>query len=174
MIVAGVSGSAVADTSAFGSIVYPLMKQKYNPEKSAALFIAAGCIGPIIPPSIPMILYGVIGNVSIVQLFLGGIIPSVIIGIGLMIGWFFHSKKMNYKLEGKFNFKHIIRSTINSFWALILPGIILGIFTPTVAGVIAVVFAFVVSFFFYKELKLKDLSKIFVQAARTTAVVMLV
>jgi tripartite ATP-independent transporter DctM subunit len=179
MIFAGVSGSAVADTSAIGSMVYPVMKERYDPEKSAALFTAAGCIGPIIPPSIPMILFGVIANVSIVKLFLGGIIPGVLIGIGLMIGWYFHSKKMNYPSEGKFDVSKVFKSLVASFWALILPGIILGgivfgIFTPTEAGVIAVVYAFVVSFFIYRELHLKDLPKIFAASARITAVVMLV
>src|SRR4030042_6177862 len=179
MIFAGVSGSAVADTSAIGSMVYPMMKERYNPEKSAALFTAAGCIGPIIPPSIPIIIYGVTANVSIVSLFLGGIVPGVIIGLGLMVGWFFHSKKMNYKSEEKFSIKKILKCTIDSIWALILPGIILGgivfgIFTPTEAGVIAVVYAFIVSFFIYRELKLKDLPKILANSARITAVVLLV
>ncbi|HUL00678.1 MAG TPA: TRAP transporter large permease [Nitrospirota bacterium] len=179
MIFAGVSGSAVADTSAIGSMVYPVMKERYNPEKSAALFTAAGCIGPIIPPSIPMILFGVIANVSIVKLFLGGIIPGILIGIGLMIGWYFHSKKMNYPSEGKFNAKKALKSLIDSIWALILPGIILGgivfgIFTPTEAGVIAAVYAFITAFFIYRELKLKDMPRILVLSARITAVVMLV
>lgn len=179
MIFAGVSGSAVADTSAIGSMVYPMMKERYNPEKSAALFTAAGCIGPIIPPSIPMIIYGVCANVSIVSLFLGGMIPGVIIGLGLMIGWFFHSKKMNYESMEKFSIMKVLKCTVDSIWALILPGIILGgivfgIFTPTEAGVIAVVYAFIVSFFIYRELKLKDLPKILANSARITAVVLLV
>ena len=179
MIFAGVSGSAVADTSAIGAMVYPMMKNRYNPDKSAALFTAAGCIGPIIPPSIPMIIYGVIANVSIVKLFLGGIIPGVMIGLGLMIGWYFHSKKMNYISEEKFSLKKVLKSTIDSIWALILPGIILGgivfgVFTPTEAGVIAVVYSFIASFFIYKELKLKDLPKILAHSSRTTAVVLLI
>lgn len=179
MIFAGVSGSAVADTSAIGSMVYPMMKERYNPEKGAALFTAAGCIGPIIPPSIPMIIYGVTANVSIVSLFLGGIVPGVLIGLGLMIGWFFHSKKMNYKSEANFSIIKMLKCTIDSIWALILPsiilgGIVFGVFTPTEAGVIAVVYAFIVSFFIYRELKLKDLPKILTNSARITAVVLLV
>jgi tripartite ATP-independent transporter DctM subunit len=180
MLFAGVSGSAVADTSAIGSILYPIMKAEgYDNKKSTALFSAAGCIGPIIPPSIPMILYGVIANVSIVKLFMGGIIPGVLIGIGLMIGWYFHARKKNYRAEGKFNLREVVKSAISAFWALLLPGIILGgiifgIYTPTEAAVIAVVYAFFVSFFIYKELKLSDLPKILVNSAKSTAVVMLV
>jgi TRAP-type transport system large permease protein len=180
MIFAGVSGSAVADTSAIGSILYPIMKEEgYSPEKSAALFTSAGCIGPIIPPSIPMIIYGVAANVSIVKLFLGGIIPGMLIGLGLMTGWYIHTKKKGYKVAGKFSISKIAKATVDAFWALILPGIILGgiifgICTPTEAAVIAVVYAFFVSFFIYRELKLKDLPKVFVTAAKFTAIVLLV
>jgi tripartite ATP-independent transporter DctM subunit len=180
MLFAGVSGSAVADTSAIGSILYPLMRDEgYDKKKSAALFSAAGCIGPIIPPSIPMIIYGVIANVSIVRLFLGGIIPGVLIGLGLMVGWYLHARKKNYKVEGKFSVRIVAKAALDAFWALLLPGIILGgiifgIYTPTEAAVIAVVYAFAVSFFIYRELKLSDLPKIFVGAAKSTAVVMMV
>ncbi len=180
MLFAGVSGSAVADTSAIGSILYPIMKAEgYDSKKSTALFSAAGCIGPIIPPSIPMILYGVIANVSIVKLFMGGIVPGILIGIGLMIVWYFHARKKHYKTEGKFNLREVVKSAISAFWALLLPGIILGgiifgIYTPTEAAVIAVVYAFIVSMFIYRELKLSDLPKLFVNSAKSTAVVMLV
>ena len=180
MLFAGVSGSAVADTSAIGSILYPIMRDEgYDPKKSTALFCASGCIGPIIPPSIPMIIYGVIANVSIVKLFLGGIIPGILIGFGLMIGWFIHTRGKNYKADGKFSVKKVISATVEAFWALLLPaiilgGIIFGIYTPTEAAVIAVVYAFLVSFVIYKELRLSDLPKIFIGAAKSTAVVMMV
>lgn len=181
MLFAGVSGSAVADTSAMGSLLYPVMEREgYDKDKSAALFCAAGTIGPIIPPSIPMILFGVIANVSIIDLFLGGIIPGILIGVGLMIGWFVHvHRHPNYKVTTKFVLKNVFKSAIDAFWALLLPliilgGIVGGIYTPTEAAVIAVVYAFLVSFFIYKDLKLSMLPELFVKTARATSVVMLV
>ncbi len=180
MLFAGVSGSAVADTSAMGSLLYPVMKSEgYKEDKSAALFSAAGTIGPVIPPSIPMIIFGVIANVSIVQLFLGGIIPGVLIGFGLMIGWYIHSRKAGYKAEGRFSLKKVIKSGFEAFWALLLPliilgGIISGIYTPTEAAVIAVVYAFFVSLFIYRELDLKKIPALLVSTARMTSVVLLV
>ncbi|OHE69747.1 MAG: L-dehydroascorbate transporter large permease subunit [Treponema sp. RIFOXYC1_FULL_61_9] len=180
MLFAGVSGSAVADTSAIGSILYPVMKREgYDEKRSAALFAAAGTIGPIIPPSIPMIIFGVMANVSIIKLFLGGIIPGVLIGIGLMIGWFVHAKKAGYKADSKFSFKVLLSAGFDAFWAMLLPviilgGIITGIYTPTEAAVIAVVYAFFVGLFIYRELKLSMLPELLVNSAKSTAVVMLV
>ena len=105
MLISGVSGSAVADASAIGSLLYPVMKKEgYDPEKAAALFAAATTNGPIIPPSIPMVVFGVIANVSIIRLFIGGIIPGLILGVGLMIGWWLHVRgKKRYHVEGKFS-----------------------------------------------------------------------
>ncbi len=180
MLFAGVSGSAVADTASIGSMLIPIMEEEgLDKEQSAAITIASSVIGPIIPPSIPMIIFGVIGNVSIIRLFLGGIIPGILIGLGLMIGWYFHTRKRNYRAEGRFSIVGVFRAMFDAFWALVLPGIILGgiifgVFTPTEAGVIAVVYAFFVSLFIYKELKLKDLPRLFVATARNTSIVMLV
>ena len=180
MIFSGVSGSAVADTSAIGSTILPVMeKEGYDKRKSTALICAAGCIGPIIPPSIPMILFGVIGGVSIVKLFVGGIIPGILIGVGLMFVWYLHARKNNYATDGEFQWANVRSSAKSASWALLLPviimgGILSGICTPTEAAVVAVVYAFIVSLFIYKELDLRRMPGILVKAGKSTAIVLLV
>lgn len=180
MIFAGVSGTAVADTSAIGSIMLPVMeKEGYHKGKSTALICAAGCIGPIIPPSLPMILYGVIAGVSVTKLFLGGIFPGVVIGLALMVHWYFIARKGEYPVTERASLKELIVATKDAFWALIMPliilgGIVSGIFTPTEAGVIAVVYAFVVSGLIYRELKWKELPRVLVDAAIGTSIVIFV
>ena len=180
MIFAGVSGSAVADTSAIGSILLPIMKKEgYDVPKSTALISASGCIGPIIPPSIPMIIFGVIGGVSIVKLFLGGIIPGILIGVGLMIVWHFHAKKHGYRVGNRVTKAQFIAALKEASWALMLPviilgGIVTGIYTPTEAAVVAVAYAFVIGLFVYRELRISEMPEIFFQAAKATAVVLLV
>jgi tripartite ATP-independent transporter DctM subunit len=181
MLISGVSGSAVADASAIGSILYPVMKKEgYEPAKAAALFASATTNGPIIPPSIPMVIFGVIANVSIIRLFIGGIVPGLILGVGLMIGWYFHVRgKKRYHVEGKFNWIVVIKACWDAFWALLLPviilgGILLGICTATEAAVVSAVYAFIVSVFIYRELKMKDMLTVLVNTCRGTAVVLLV
>jgi tripartite ATP-independent transporter DctM subunit len=181
MLISGVSGSAVADASAIGSLLYPVMKKEgYVPEKAAALFAAATTNGPIIPPSIPMVVFGVIANVSIIRLFIGGIIPGLILGVALMIGWWLHVRgKQRYHVEGKFSAIGVLKACWEAFWALFLPviilgGILLGICTATEAAVVSAVYAFIVSFFIYRELKVKDFLPILVNTVRGTAVVLLV
>jgi len=179
MIFAGVSGSAVADTSAIGSILLPIMdKEGYDKPTSTSLICASGTIGPIIPPSIPMILFGVIGGVSVVKMFLGGIIPGIFIGMGLMTIWYFHARKAGYKADGRSTLREVASAGKSAFWALILPaiilgGIITGIYTPTEAGVVAVVYAFFVGLFAYKELDLKRMPAILTASAKSTAIVLL-
>jgi tripartite ATP-independent transporter DctM subunit len=181
MLISGVSGSAVADASAIGSLLYPVMKKEgYEPEKAAALFAAATTNGPIIPPSIPMVVFGVIANVSIIRLFIGGIIPGLILGVALMIGWWLHVRgKQRYHVEGKFSAIGVLKACWEAFWALFLPviilgGILLGICTATEAAIVSAVYAFIVSFFIYRELKMKDMLGILVNTVRGTAVVLLV
>lgn len=181
MLISGVSGSAVADTSAIGSILYPVMKKEgYDPKKAAALFAASTTNGPIIPPSIPMVIFGVIANVSVIRLFIGGVVPGIILGIGLMIGWYLHVRgKDRYHVEGKFSLTSIFKACLDAFWALFLPviilgGILLGICTATEAAVVSAVYAFIVSVFIYRELKMKDMLPVLVNTVRGTAVVLLV
>lgn len=180
MIFAGISGSAVADTTAVGSVVLPIMQESgYDKNKSTAIICSAGCIGPIIPPSTQMIIYGVIAEVSIVQLFLGGIIPGILIGLSLMIMWYFHAKKAGYPVGKRSSVEEMFVATRESIFAITLPLVIIGciitgIATATETAAIAVVYALIVALFIYKEMKIKDWPRIIVNAGRGTAVMMLV
>ncbi len=181
MVFAGVSGSSVADTSAIGSILVPAMKERgYKPGFAAALVACAGTIGAIIPPSMTMIVYGSMANVSIGGLFLGGIIPGILIGVGLMIVIYFYSLSESFpelrRTTGKFVLRKVIQATISVWPALLAPvlvvgGILTGAFTATEAGVVACFYGFFIGFFVYRILKLRDLPKIFIRAAVTTAMV---
>ena len=126
-----------------------------------------------------MIIFGVIAGVSIVKLFLGGIIPGILIGCGLMTVWFFHARKHKYPAGPRASFRQMFRATREAFWALILPliilgGIISGVYTPTEAAVVAVVYAFVIGLFVYRELRFAHIPEILVQAAKSTSIVLLV
>lgn len=180
VIFAGVSGSAAADTAAVGSVMIPAMKKKGYPTGLAATLMAcAGSLGPIIPPSLTMILYATITEVSIGGLFLAGVIPGLLMGLGLMGLTYYYGRKYNLKEEGKPSFVEIKKATREAFWALIMPivvlgGIVTGYFTATEAGVIAVVYAFIVGMFIYKEFTWKDIPRIFVDSAAGTSMVMLI
>lgn len=181
MVFAGVSGSSVADTSAIGSILVPAMKDRgYKPGFAAALVACAGTIGAIIPPSMTMIVYGSMANVSIGGLFLGGIVPGILIGLGLMVVIRLYSLSAAFpelqRTSGKFHFGKVVRATINVWPALLAPilvvgGILTGAFTATEAGVVACFYGFFVGFFIYRILKLRDLPRVFIRAAVTTAMV---
>jgi tripartite ATP-independent transporter DctM subunit len=181
MVFAGISGSSVADTSAIGSILVPAMKDHgYKPGFAAALVACAGTIGAIIPPSMTMIVYGSMANVSIGGLFLGGIVPGVLIGIGLMIVIRIYSLSPAFpelrRTTGKFDLRKVARATVNVWPALLAPiivigGILSGAFTATEAGVVACFYGFLVGFFIYRKLRLRDLPRIFIRAAITTAMV---
>lgn len=179
MLFAGLSGSAVADTSAIGSILIPMMEEEgYDKPFSTAITCASAIIGVIIPPSIPMILVGATANISIVKLFLGGAIPGIIIGFALMTLSYYYAKKRGYPVSKKVSFKEFLGVFKKTIWALFLPfiilgGILSGLFTATEAGAIAAVYAIVISFLFY-GLKPKDYPEILSQAATNTGIVMLV
>ncbi len=179
MFFAGISGAAAADTAAVGAVSIPAMIRKgYAKGFAAAVQAAGGSIGVIIPPSIPMIIFGVVGGVSIGKLFMGGIIPGVLIGGGLMAANFFLSKRAGYGKEPFQGFKKVFVTFFAAFWALLMPAIILGgilggIFTPTEAAVIAVLYGLIVGFGVYRELSISDLPKIFAKAAVSTSTVML-
>jgi C4-dicarboxylate transporter DctM subunit len=162
-----------------GAVSIPAMIRKgYDRGFAAAIQAAGGSIGVIIPPSIPMIIFGVIGGVSIGKMFMGGFVPGFLIGGGLMIASYFLAKKAGYKRDARASVPQIWHNFIEAFWALLMPGIILGgiiggIFTPTEAAVVAAVYGLIVGLFIYRELKIKDLPRVLAKSAVTTSTVML-
>ncbi|MGD9155964.1 MAG: TRAP transporter large permease [Bacillota bacterium] len=180
IIFAGLSGSAVADAAALGAILVPLMvTDGYNASRATGLICSGAIIAPIIPPSVPMIVLGSAVGISISKMFMAGIAPGIILGIALMITWKFIVKKDGYDTVRHYSRAEIKKIAIESIPALIMPlmiifGIRCGIFTPTEAGAFAVVYAFLVCFFWYKELKVRDLTEIMINAAKSTAVVMFI
>lgn len=180
MIMAGVSGSAAADASATGSVLISAMKKDgYSKEYTAAVIAAAATIGPVIPPSIPMVILGILVNVSIGRLFLGGAIPGIVMGLYLIIASYLISRKRNYPAKPRATFRQIVWTFLNSFFALVMPliiilGIILGIVTPTEAGAIAVFYGLLVGLFVYRELKWKEIPRIFKESIKNSSYVMII
>lgn len=160
MFFAAISGSGPATVAAIGGFMIPAMRARnYGGGFASAVAAAAGSIGVIIPPSIPFVLYGVIGGVSVGSMFLAGILPGLMIGLGLMITAYVIAKKRGYAPEQQtsFQFKDVLKAINEAKWALLIPVIILGgiyggVFSPTEAAVIAVVYSLIVGLFVYKEL----------------------
>ena len=180
MIMAGMSGSGTADAAAAGSVLIPAMiKKGYDRAFSAALSGAAAVMGPIIPPSVIMVLYGVIANVSIARLFIGGIVPGIIMGFYLMLVNAFMSRKMKLPKEDKVTFREAVKSTRSAILPLLLPmiiigGILSGVFTPTESAAIASLYAIILSVFVYKTLKIRDLPAIFMEIGLSSGRVLFV
>lgn len=180
MIFAGISGSGAADASAIGSIMIPQLKEKgYSNGFSGAIISAGGAIGPIIPPSLNMIIYASLTGDSVGKMFLGGIIPGIIIGTFLMIMSYLYAKKHNIDGDGQFSLRLIFKTFIDAIWALLVPviivgGIIFGVFTATEAGIVAILYALFCGFFIYKEMTLKNMIEAFYEATSTTGMVMMI
>ena len=178
MFFAAISGSAAATTAAIGSIMIPeMVKRKYDIEYSSAVQAASGSIGVIIPPSIPLVVYGVLTGTSIGALFMGGFFPGILMGLSLMVTAYAIARYRGYKGEKKISVKNVILSFKDSILALLMPIIILGgiyggIFTPTEAAVVAVVYAMVVGVFVYKEINWEIFKQVMVKSTISTAVVM--
>lgn len=179
LIFSGLSGSAVADTAALGAILIPMMVQRgYDVNRSTGIICAVGIIAVVLPPSIPMIIFGVTASVSITRLFMGGIVPGFLMAVGLWLMWRMLYRNTQMAVMEKKTASQRFKAFKDAFWALMLPVVIIvglrgGIFTPTEAGVIAAIYATVISIA-YRSLSFRDLPKVFLNTIRTTGMVMFV
>lgn len=180
MFFAAISGSSPATVAAIGSILIPAMVARgYHKDFAASVQAVSGGLGVIIPPSIPIILFGVTAEVSVGKLFIAGILPGLLVSFSLLLMVFLISKKKDYKGTSSSSMKEKLMAMKEASLALFMPVIILGgiyggIFTPTEAAVVAVVYAFVVGAFVYRELTIKKLIDIFTSSAKTTAIIMVI
>ena len=177
---AGITGAAVADTAALGTILIPGMKKEgYAEDFSAAVTISSSIIGPIIPPSIVMVIYGVTMKISIAALFASGIVPGVLIGLGLMLVAYVISRKKGYGFRERASLKEILFRLKDGLIGLMMPviilgGILSGIFTPTEAAAVAVLYGCIAGLFIFKTLKISDFPAMLKRTAITSAVVLLI
>lgn len=179
MIFAGISGTAVADAASIGGILIPAMiKEGYEPDFSVGVTAASSCIGPIIPPSLPMIMAATLTGLSVSKMFIAGIIPGILMGGGMMIVAYWISRKRNHPKHEKSTVREILRSGREAFWALLMTILILfgitgGFVTPTEAAIVAVIYAIFVGIFVYRELSLKKMVKVIIESSITTASIMI-
>ena len=177
-LLSALSGSAIADAAALTALLLPMMvKAGHDKTRSAGLIAACGVIGPIIPPSIGFVIFGVAANVSISKLFLAGIFPGLLLGASLWLTWWWLTRKEQLAPPPRQSAQQVWVALRRASWALMLPVIILvglrmGVFTPTEAAVVAAVYALFVATVVYRELSIKQLVEVFIASARTTAVVM--
>ena len=178
MLFAGISGTAISDTASMGSIMIPAMKKEgYDTDFSCAVTAASSTVGPIIPPSVPMIIAATLSGLSVGKLFLAGALPGLLLGVGLLLTAYIISKRKNYPKHKRSSLSEVARGFVDTFWALlmtfiILYGIIGGIFTPTEASVIAVVYAMIIGLFVYKKLNLKNIQVVLLDSMKTSASLM--
>lgn len=178
IIMASLSGSAVADTAALAAVLMPMMRKAgYRMDRSAGLIAAGGIIAPVIPPSIGFILFGVIGGVSISKLFMAGIFPGLLMGLALIVTWWIVARNDDVQVAPRVPMAEKLKVTANAFWSYLLAvtiigGMKMGVFTPTEAAVVAVVYALFVGLFIYREIQFKDLYRLILNAAKTSSIVM--
>ena len=175
MLFAGISGTAVAEAASIGAVMIPGMKKEgYPVEFAAALTAAASTVGPIIPPSVPMIIVGALSGVSVGRMFMAGAIPGILLGLGMMIVCYILAVKNNYPRQPWRGWKELWDSFRGAFWALMLTALIVGgmlsgTVTPTETAILACVYAFIVGVFIYKGITLRDVPKIMIDSAITSA-----
>jgi len=180
MFIAAISGSGAATTAAVGASLLPELKErKYDVDFSAALIASAGTIGVVIPPSVPMVLYAVIAGESVAKLFLGGFIPGILMGLGLIFWAIYIAKKRQYPAGRKYTPKEALKKFVSAIWGLMTPvlilgGIFSGIFTPSEAAGIAVAYTVFVAVFVYKALDFKKFYRLVVNAGVTSALIMFI
>jgi tripartite ATP-independent transporter DctM subunit len=181
IIFSGMSGSAIADAAGIGKVIIEMMTKgnRYTPGFAAAITAASATIGPIIPPSIPMVLYSLVSDASIGYLFLGGIIPGLLMGLVLMVMIVYKAKTLNLEAETPVPLRELPQVTLRAFPALMLPVILLfgiygGATTPTEAAAVAAAYALILTAFFYRSLNWKGLYQILLESARSSAAVGLV
>ncbi|MEQ9286323.1 MAG: TRAP transporter large permease [Cyclobacteriaceae bacterium] len=178
MLFAGISGTAVSDTASIGAVMIPAMKKEgYGAGFSCAVTASSSTVGPIIPPSVPMIIAATLSGLSVGRLFLAGALPGFLLGLGMMVVAYYISRKKNYPKHPRSSFKQIALGFLDTFWSLlmtfiILFGIIGGVFTPTEASIIAVFYALVIGTFVYKRLNFKNIGHIVLDSMKTSASLM--
>ncbi len=178
MLFAGISGTAISDTASIGSVMIPAMrKEGYDAAFSCAVTASSSTVGPIIPPSVPMIIAATLSGLSVGKLFLAGALPGLLLGISLMLVTYFISVKRKYPKQEKSSLKQIFKGFLDTFWSLlmtfiILFGIIGGVFTPTEASIIAVLYALLVGTLIYRKLNIKKILVITLDSMKTSASLM--
>ena len=177
IVMAAISGSAAADAAALGTLLIPMMRSAgYDVPRSAGLIAAGSIIAPCMPPSVALIIFGVIANVSIGKLFMATIVPGLLMGVSLVIAWMWVVRKDRIEALPRKSMREVVAVSRQAVWALIMPfaivgGMKFGLFTPTEAAVVACAYAFLVGMFVNRELKWRDVYPLIVIAAKTTAVV---
>ena len=180
MFFAAISGSSAATTAAIGTAMIDEMERRgYHKSFAAAVVAAGGTVGIVIPPSITMVVYGSIASVSIGDMFLGGFLPGLLMGVSMCFVSYFIAKKRNYEGVGSISFPNIVKTFRECVWALMMPIIIIGgiyggIFTPTEAAAVAAVYGLFIGMFVYRELRPADLPKVILEAAINTTMIMFV